>query len=37
MDDIAISASDLVEMIRSGQSYDLNALITQMLNDRSAA
>lgn len=37
MDNIAISASDLIEMIKSGQSNDVNELIRQMLNDRLAA
>ena len=36
-DDIAVSASELIEMIRSGQSEDVNDLVRRTLSDRHAA
>jgi len=34
---IAISATDLIEMIHAGHGIDLNALVNQKLHDRAAA
>lgn len=36
-DEIAISASELVKMIESGQGTDVNELVNRMLIDRQAA
>lgn len=36
-DEIAVSATDLIEMIRSGNGTDVNALVRQMLDERQAA
>jgi len=36
-DDIAVTASELIEMIRSGDASDVNELVQRMLNDRHAA
>ncbi|HCT44960.1 MAG: hypothetical protein CMJ35_00440 [Phycisphaerae bacterium] len=36
-DDIAVSASELIEMIRSGEGGDVNDLVRRMLDDRHAA
>ncbi|MFG0246759.1 MAG: hypothetical protein ACF8MF_11995 [Phycisphaerales bacterium JB052] len=36
-DDIAVSATELIEMIRSGEGNDVNDLVSRMLQDRHAA
>lgn len=36
-DKIAVSASELIEMIRSGESSDVNELVKRTLDDRHAA
>ena len=36
-DEIAISALDLIEMIKAGNGSDVNELVSQMLRERPAA
>ena len=36
-DEIAISATDLIKMIESGQGTDVNELVNRVLQDRQAA
>lgn len=36
-DDIAVSASDLIDMIRNGNGSDVNELVRRTLSDRHAA
>ena len=36
-DDIAISASELIDMIRSGDTGDVSEMVRRMLQDRHAA
>jgi hypothetical protein len=36
-DDIAVSASDLIDMIRNGNGSDVNELVRRTLSNRNAA
>ncbi|MDF1808881.1 MAG: hypothetical protein P1U42_04220 [Phycisphaerales bacterium] len=36
-EDIAISATDLIKLIESGQGDDVNELVSRLLQDRQAA